>query len=80
MAYVNLLDGCRIHYREYNFVDPWVQRPTVLLLHGFCRYGEFWNRWIPTIAAHFRVLVPDLRGVGLRRFAQQTVTTEEVAA
>lgn len=64
MAYVKLPDGCNIHYRDYNFSDPWIERPTVVLLHGFCRYGDFWYRWLPIIAKHFRVLVPDLRGVG----------------
>jgi pimeloyl-ACP methyl ester carboxylesterase len=64
MAHVTLPDGCKIHYREYDFADPWIDRPTVILLHGFCRYGDFWYRWIPVIAKRFRVLVPDLRGVG----------------
>lgn len=64
MAYITLPDGCRIHYTEYNFVDPWVERPTVVLLHGFCRNSRFWYRWVPIIASQFRVLVPDLRGVG----------------
>lgn len=64
MPYVTLADGCRLHYEAYDFVDPWLKRPTVVLLHGFCRNSRFWYRWVPLIARHFRVLVPDLRGVG----------------
>ena len=64
MPFATLPDGCRLHYQDHAYFDPWLPRPTVVLLHGFCRNSTFWYRWIPIVARHFRVLVPDLRGVG----------------
>ncbi|MFD9894873.1 alpha/beta fold hydrolase [Amycolatopsis sp. NPDC059027] len=38
--------------------------PAVLLLHGFPHTWRLWSAVIPVLARHFRVLAPDLRGLG----------------
>ena len=53
-----------IFYREDDFTDPWVKRPTLLLQHGNGRSGEFWYRWIPYLSRHFKIIRADMRGVG----------------
>lgn len=53
-----------IFYREDDFTDPWQKRPTLLLQHGNGRSGEFWYRWIPHLSRHFKIVRPDMRGVG----------------
>ena len=37
----------------------------VLLLHGWPQNHRMWRELIPLLAAHYRLLVPDLRGFGL---------------
>jgi len=38
--------------------------PLVLLLHGFPETSHAWRHQLPSLAAHFRVVAPDLRGYG----------------
>lgn len=38
--------------------------PLVLLLHGFPQTSHAWRHQIDTLATHFRVVAPDLRGYG----------------
>ncbi|PRY33825.1 alpha/beta fold hydrolase [Umezawaea tangerina] len=38
--------------------------PAVLLLHGFPHTWRLWSRVVPALAAHHRVIAPDLRGLG----------------
>jgi pimeloyl-ACP methyl ester carboxylesterase len=38
--------------------------PALLLLHGFPLSSFLWRRFIPMLAARFRVIVPDLLGAG----------------
>jgi pimeloyl-ACP methyl ester carboxylesterase len=42
--------------------DP--DAPPVLLLHGWPHTWMLWHRVLPTLAADFRVIAPDLRGLG----------------
>jgi len=39
-------------------------RPPLLLLHGFPQTHAIWHRVAPTLAARFRLVMPDLRGYG----------------
>ena len=36
----------------------------MLLQHGFSRSGRFWYNWVPLLSSQFRVLRPDMRGMG----------------
>ncbi len=38
--------------------------PALLLLHGFPQTHVMWHRVAPLLAAHFRLVLPDLRGYG----------------
>ena len=51
-------------YASDCFVDPWLEPETILIQHGFGRTGRYWNRWVPDLAKHYRVIRRDLRGHG----------------
>lgn len=51
-------DGTRIHYSEAGEGEP------LVLLHGLGSSGRDWEYQVPAFAAHYRVIVPDLRGSG----------------
>ncbi|MCB1738997.1 MAG: alpha/beta hydrolase [Gammaproteobacteria bacterium] len=51
-------------YTIDDFTDPWARRPYLLLQHGNGRSGAFWYRWIPYLARHYRIVRPDMRGLG----------------
>lgn len=53
-------DGLRFFYREAG--NP--QAPVLLLLHGFPTSSHQFRNVIPQLAAHFRVIAPDLPGFG----------------
>ncbi|WP_199817549.1 alpha/beta hydrolase [Amycolatopsis sp. La24] len=38
--------------------------PALVLLHGFPHTWQLWSKVIPTLAERYRVLAPDLRGLG----------------
>lgn len=52
------LPGLRMHVAEAGSGEP------LLLLHGFPQHWWAWRRVIPRLAAHHRVICPDLRGAG----------------
>ena len=52
-------NGIRFHLVEAG------SGPLVLLLHGFLDFWYGWRDQIPILAAHFRVIAPDLRGYNL---------------
>ena len=54
-----------LHYRVDDFTDPWKNAPTVLLQHGFGRSSQFWTSWVPYLSRFYKVVRPDLRGLGL---------------
>jgi pimeloyl-ACP methyl ester carboxylesterase len=53
--------GRVIHYRSGG------SGPVVLLLHGFADTGEMWIPLAPQLARHYRVIIPDLPGLGQSR-------------
>jgi 3-oxoadipate enol-lactonase len=53
-----------IHYALDDFTDPWRQAPYLILQHGYGRSSEFWRPWVPYLARFFKVVRPDLRGLG----------------
>ncbi|MFB6722655.1 alpha/beta fold hydrolase [Kribbella sp. NPDC056345] len=52
------LPGVRLHVTEAGNGDA------VVLLHGFPQHWWEWRDVIPTLAQHYRVICPDLRGFG----------------
>ena len=53
-----------IHYSLDDFTDPWRGAPYLILQHGFGRSGRFWYSWVPYLARWFKVVRPDVRGLG----------------
>lgn len=64
MPHATTSDGVRLHYRVHDCTDPW-RRPEVLILqHGFGRSSRFWYNLAPYLCRFYRVVCPDLRGLG----------------
>lgn len=53
-----------VHYETDDFTDPWAERPYLLLQHGNGRSGRFWYRWVPYLSRFYKVVRPDMRGLG----------------
>lgn len=53
-----------IHYVVDDCTDPWKKAPVLLLQHGFGRSHRVWYSWVPYLSRYFRVIRPDLRGLG----------------
>ncbi|MFG1791267.1 alpha/beta fold hydrolase [Nocardia sp. NPDC049149] len=52
------IDGLRIHYVEAGSGDP------LILLHGWPQHWWEWRHVIGPLATHYRVICPDIRGMG----------------
>jgi 3-oxoadipate enol-lactonase len=57
-------DGTTLHYAVHDYTDPWRKAETIILIHGFARSGKFWFNMVPYLARFYRVICPDLRGLG----------------
>ena len=51
-------DGVKLHYLTAG------RGPTVILLHGYTQTSRMWRPIIPLLAEKFRVIAPDLPGIG----------------
>ena len=54
-------------YREDWFGEPWRKPETAVLIHGNAESSIVWYAWMPRMAQEFRVLRPDLPGLGRSR-------------
>jgi len=52
------VDGVKLHYLTAG------QGPAVILLHGYTQTSRMWRPIIPLLAGKFRVIAPDLPGIG----------------
>ena len=64
MPTIRLAEGLSLHCAVDDYLWPWEVPIPVLMMHGFARNANFWNRWIPPIANSRRVYRPDLLGCG----------------
>jgi 3-oxoadipate enol-lactonase len=64
MPMVKAGDGTPLHYAVHDYTDRWRKAETIILIHGFARSGEFWFNMVPYLARFYRVICPDLRGLG----------------
>lgn len=53
-----------IYYELDDYTDPWKQAPYLLLQHGWGRSSRFWYCWVPYLSRFYKVVRPDLRGLG----------------
>ncbi|MGA7806754.1 alpha/beta fold hydrolase [Bradyrhizobium sp.] len=60
-------DGATLHYQVHDYTDRWRKAHSIILIHGFARSGEFWFNIVPYLARFYRVICPDLRGLGQSR-------------
>jgi 3-oxoadipate enol-lactonase len=51
-------------YREDWFGEPWRKPETAVLIHGNAESSIVWYAWLPRMGQEFRVLRPDLPGLG----------------
>lgn len=59
------IDGdLSMHYEIDDYTDPWTAPETILMLHGNAECGAAWYGWVPTLARHYRIVRPDMRGFG----------------
>jgi len=64
MPFATAHDGAKLHYSIHDYTDPWRDAPTIFLQHGFGRSGKFWFNVVPYLTRYFRVVCPDIRGLG----------------
>lgn len=57
-------NGATLHYEIDDYTDPWKNARFILLQHGFSRSAKFWYRMVPYLARHYKIIRPDLRGLG----------------
>jgi 3-oxoadipate enol-lactonase len=67
------IDGLSMHYEIYG------DGPPVVLLHGLGYQGTFWWLQVQDFAQHYRVIVPDNRGVGHTDAPDEQYSTEQMA-
>lgn len=53
-----------LHYRIDDCTDPWKNAPVLILQHGYGRSAKFWTSWVPYLSRWYKVVRPDLRGLG----------------
>src|SRR5215475_13307269 len=54
-------------YREDWFGEPWRKPEPAVLIHGNAESSIVWYAWLPRMGQEFRVLRPDLPGLGRSR-------------
>lgn len=64
MPYLERPGQPRVHYELDDYTDPWKNAPYILLQHGYARSSKFWRAWVPYLSRFYRVIRPDLRGLG----------------
>ena len=53
-----------LHYALDDYTDPWRRAPYLILQHGYGRSGRFWYSWVPYLSRFYKIVRPDLRGLG----------------
>ena len=69
MPMIQANDGTPLNYEVDDHTDPWERRPVIILLHGNGRNAQFWYQWVPYLSRDFRIVRPDMRGLGKSIFA-----------
>jgi 3-oxoadipate enol-lactonase len=73
MKKASLSTGTTIVYEEVGNGEP------IVLLHGFCGSHGYWDKVMPLLAAHGRVIAPDLRGHGGSSSSEGVYAMEQLA-
>lgn len=54
----------QLFYRDDYFGEPWVKPEPMLMIHGMGESSIAWFGWMPRMGRQFRVIRPDLPGLG----------------
>ncbi|MFF2093789.1 alpha/beta fold hydrolase [Paenibacillus sp. NPDC058174] len=73
---VRLDNGIELAYYDSGELN----KPVLVLLHGFCGSSAYWERVVVSLARHARVIAPDLRGQGASPAAGDGAYTMELYA
>jgi 3-oxoadipate enol-lactonase len=65
MPYLKRNTGPDLHYALDDHTDPWKNAPYLVLQHGNGRSHRFWYSWVPYLSRYYKVVRPDIRGLGL---------------
>lgn len=65
MPFVERSRAPALHYVVDDFTDPWKNAPYLILQHGNGRSAQFWYSWVPYLSRFYKVVRPDVRGLGL---------------
>ena len=69
MPIIQANDGTPLNFEVDDHTDPWERRPVLILMHGNGRNAQFWYQWVPYLSRDFRIVRPDMRGLGKSIFA-----------
>ncbi|MFH1553893.1 MAG: alpha/beta fold hydrolase, partial [Pseudomonadota bacterium] len=61
---MSLPGGIDLWTRLFDATDLGTSSPALLMLHGTAETGDAYRQWIPHLAREFRIVCPDLRGMG----------------
>lgn len=61
---VSVSTGLQMFYRDEWFGAPWLKPEPAVFLHGNLETSDVWYGWVPRMAQHFRLILPDLPGFG----------------
>ena len=64
MPFLKRSAGPTLHYVVDDYTDPWKNAPYLLLQHGNGRSARFWYSWVPYLSRFYKVVRPDVRGLG----------------
>ena len=64
MPYIKRPGAPDLYYDLDDYTDPWRNAPYLILQHGYGRTGRFWYSWVPYLARFYKVVRPDVRGLG----------------
>jgi 3-oxoadipate enol-lactonase len=64
MPYVKRSGSPTLHYAIDDYTDPWKNASYLVLQHGNGRSNRFWYSWVPYLSRFYRVVRPDMRGLG----------------
>lgn len=83
MPYLKRSGEPDLWYEVDDFTDPWRKAPCIVLQHGNGRSSRFWYQWVPYLSRFYRVVRPDVRGLGRSSAAfdvERDLTLETCAA
>jgi len=64
MQHLTASDGLQLAYAVDDFSDPWGAHEPLILIHAAMGSSRRLYKWVPTLARHFRLVRPDMRGHG----------------